>query len=375
MTDPIETALRTMLSERAGDIAEVPGAALDLDHPHHGQPAQASHRSWFLVAATIVAMLAVATAVVGIQRATRERSVAGPTNPTQPSTRPPTQPSIRSGPPISPAASQLQWSFDLETPGGYQLLDRAITPRFQTASLRLLKDPDATSCCGGLPHTVYVTVYSAGAFDSRGVTSGARFDVGAVRGYFGSRPPELANAVTRVGDKPLPTVSWQYAPDAWATVQATTPATQQPAQLRRVATAIRPDATGVLRTPVRLGYVPESLKFAQLTDDLVESSGTNLMLTRGPLGAATTTQLSVQVWPDPGPHQNLGAATTVGGRPGRLLTGDFGASVVIGRREVVLTITGPLAFRADLGRITRSMQWASNPTDPATWFDARTSLP
>jgi hypothetical protein len=375
MTDPIETALRSMLRERAGDVTEVPGAALDLDQPHHAAPAQASHRSWFLVAASIVAVLAVAAGVVGIQRATRHRSVAGPTNPVTPTSQPPTQPSTQASPPISAAARQLQWSFDLTAPSGYQLLDRSITPRFQTASLRLLKDPDATSCCGGLPHTVYVTVYSAGAFDSHGVTGGTRFDVGAVQGYLGSRPPGLANAGTRVGDQPLPTVSWQYRPDAWATVQATTPATQQPAQLRRVAAAVRPGATGVLRTPVRLGYVPESMKFAQLTDDLVEGSGANLTLTRGPLGAVTTTQLSVQVWSDPGPHQDLGAATTVGGRPGRLLTGDFGASVVIGRREVVLTITGPLAFRADLGRITASVQWASNPADPATWFDARTSLP
>ena len=38
MTDPVESALRTMLRERSGDITEVSGAALDLDHPGPGRP-------------------------------------------------------------------------------------------------------------------------------------------------------------------------------------------------------------------------------------------------------------------------------------------------------------------------------------------------
>lgn len=370
----IESALRTMLRERAGDVAEVPAAVLDLDRPRPSQPIEPSHRSWFLVAASIIAVIAVAAAVVGIQRATRHRAVAGPTTPATSTTPPPTP--TTTGPPISSSASLLQWSFTMDTPGGYQLLDRAITPRFQTASLRLLNDPNATSCCGGLPHTVFVTVYSVGAFNDRGVTQGSRFDVGTVHGYYATRPAGLVDSHTRIGTNPLPTVSWQYAPDAWATVQATTPATQQPAQLRRIATAVRPGVTGVLRTPVRIGYLPGWLKVAQQTDDLVEGYGSIVTLTRGPLGGDSTTQLDMQVWPDPGPHQDLGAALMVGGRPGHRLAGnDFGFAVVIGTHEVVVRLSGPMAFSVDMTRVASSVRWASNPADPATWFDARTSLP
>jgi hypothetical protein len=121
--------------------------------------------------------------------------------------------------------------------------------------------------------------------------------------------------------------------------------------------------------------VPAGLEVAQRTDDLVETSGTRLSLTDGALGAETTTELSVQVWPDPGPHEDLGAATTVGGRSGRLLASGDGASVVIGQREVVITLDGPRASRTELTRIAGAVQWASNPGDPTAWFDARTSVP
>src|SRR5262249_48442974 len=67
MTDPLESALRTMLHERAADITNVSFTVLDLDHPRPSRPSPASHRSWLLVAASIVTVLAVAGAVVGIR--------------------------------------------------------------------------------------------------------------------------------------------------------------------------------------------------------------------------------------------------------------------------------------------------------------------
>jgi len=371
MTDPIETALRTMLRERAADIMQVPAAVADLEHarPSREDPVRHPRRSWFLVAASIAAVIAVAAAVAGIHRVTGHRPVAAPTpsatTPNPPATRPPT---------TYGAGAILQWSFAMSPPSGYQLLDRALTPTFQTASLRLVNDPDAVGCCGSLPRTVFVTVYAAGAFDARGVTTGTRFDVGAIHGYYGVRPPGLVDSHTKIGDVALPTVSWPYAPDAWATVQAETPTTQQPDQLRRVTAAVRPTSASTLRIPLRLGHVAQGLAVSQVTDQ-AEGYGTRLDLSDGKVGADVTTDLAIQIWGDAGPHQDLAGATTVGGRPGRLIADSLGASVVIGTREVVFSYDGPHASKAELTKILNAVQWAPDPADVSTWFDAKTSLP
>ena len=144
--------------------------------------------------------------------------------------------------------------------------------------------------------------------------------------------------------------------------------------LRRVATAVQPTSTSTLRTPLRLGYLPQGLAVAQVTDG-AEGYGTQLDLADGPLGNETTTDLHIQIWGDAGPHQDLASATTVGGRPGHLVAGSLGASVVIGTREVVFSYDGPHASKADLTKILNAVRWAPGPADASAWFDARTALP
>jgi hypothetical protein len=158
-------------------------------------------------------------------------------------------------------------------------------------------------------------------------------------------------------------------------VLATTPATQQLDALHRVALAVRPTTDSILLLPLRLGYLPQTLAVAQATDDLIESYGTTLDLTDGALGQDKTTDLLIQVWSDAGPHQDLAGTTSVGGRPGRLVSGSRGASVVIGKREIVFSYDGPHASSAELTKVLNAVQRAPDPADASTWFDARTSLP
>ncbi len=373
MTD-LDQALRAMLHERASDITTVPADFSDLDSLeilNGGADSAAHHRArwWtFAAAAALVAL------VVGVTVAVRDRDTGRP-QPVAPITSHP-HPTPTPTAPRRPSGATLRWSFALAVPPGYQLMDRALTAGFQSVDLRKVDDPDAVGCCGSLPRTVFVTLYRAGAFHADGTRSGTPVDVNGQRGYYGIRPAGPWDGIVPVSHKSLPTVSWEYAPNSWAVVRATTPTTQAVKQLLLVARAVIPHRTSAIRLPLRFGYVPASLRTVQASYNLPENYGTTVAIADGALGEETTDSLNIQVWRDAGPHEGMAGAkpVTVGGRSGRQ-TPDGAVSVLVGRRDVVIGLDGPHRSAATFAKILASVHWATDPSDTSTWLDATTLVP
>jgi len=371
MTD-LDNSLRAMLRERARDISTLPAdfadlASLDVlsggaELPDHRPP-----RWW-----TFVAAAAIVAGIAGVTVAVSQRD----THHSRPATPPP-NPITSTAPQPKPQAGRiLAWSFGVDAPAAYQVMDRGLAPRFQTVALRKLADPDAVGCCGSLPRTVWITRYAAGAFDTAGVTSGKPVSVAGHRGYYAVRTAGMFDATTPISHDKFPTISWQYAPDSWMTVLAETPATQQLPQMLLIAHGIRPTNPSVLPVPLRFTYLPAGLTARQATVNLVERYGTTVEVGDGLPGDPGTTGLTIQIWSDAGPHVDLTGATpvTVGGRPGRR-SSDGAVSVSIGHRDVVIGFDGPHRSAVEFAKILASVRWAPNVGDPKTWFAGTTMAP
>lgn len=382
----LDGALRTMLRERAGDIDTVPatlaaviragssdgpGNVVALDHlrtthAHHKQPSR-----WLLVAA-VAAVLAVVGSLVIVQRFVDNRTTqpAGPSRPTSAPTAGPTTVPTRS------PAGLLRWSFQLDLPQDYRLHDRALTEHSQTVILARTGDPDAVGCCGNEPRTDYVIVYSAGEFDPTAALHGSPVTVGRHSGYLATLPPGPFDAISKVSDHALPTLAWEYARGAWAMVQATTPTTQRPEELLRVANAVRIGAWSHIPVPLGLNFLPPGMVAQQATRNETETYGTTVIFGDGPVTSEATTQLRIQIWSEKGPHQkssNLTTPVAVGGRPGTLFS-DGTVEVPLGTRSVTFDFFGPFASRAELMKILSAVYWAPVTDDPRSWFDAVTMV-
>lgn len=400
MSESLEQTLRDVLHRRAGHITSLPPGLTHLDQ--QGSDNTELHRThrhgWLLAAA---AVLVIAVAGMGVAQYLANRHPASPnsgpviadaTTPPSESTFTTTEPSTATSPVSSPTtvtathptaptglSADLYWHTGIHVPDGYQLRERAWTPDYETISLRKLDDPDAVGCCGGLPHTVFVTMYRPGAYDATGVQDGTPVQVGTSSGWFGSRRDQDFDGQTPLSNEALPTVSWQYAPQAWAVVRATTSTTQQLSQLLLVATSVRTDVSEPIRTPLRLSYLPPGLAPDRIYDDTNEIYGTTFEFSGDVTGQPTT--LVIQVWAAPGPAESsAGASTiTVDGRSGSLLdpsNGGHAAYIRLGERSVEISYDGSShTAGTDLDKILDGIRWSSDPTNPSTWFDAVTMVP
>jgi hypothetical protein len=372
MSASLETALQEMLRERASDIETLPAhlGELDRDETLSWRPdRRRDHSRWLLVAAAAV-VLAIAGSIIGIRSATEH----GPTN--TPATKP-ASPAVTTTAPAPRVLAGLQWTIGVDVPSGYQLHERAYTPHYQSISLLKLGATDSTGCCGS---QVFVTLYEPGAYDAAGVTSGQSVLVGNAKGWFGKRPSGSFDGMVPVSNDSLPTLSWQYAPNAWAIARGNAPSTQQLKQLLIIASSIHPSTSSSISTPLRLSYLPPGLNPVRIYQDLTQAYGTTFDFTDGKPGADRTTDLDVQVWSDAGPHEDLTGSTsiTAGGRSGHLLDPHgYGQSAEfpLGTHSVVIGLDGPTVTAAQFQQVLSGLQWSSDPTDPSTWFDARTMLP
>lgn len=365
----LDDALRAMLRDRAGDIRALPTELADpgaLDHlTPDDRPTHHRATRWMLVAAAAV-VLAVTGSIIAVHN-------LGSGKVTSPAATVSHTPG-----PVRPAPNGagriLQWTVGIDVPAGYQLMDRALAPTSQTVSLRKLADPDAKGCCGGsLPRTVYATVYNRGAFRSAvAAQAGTPVRVGDRPAWSATLPGGPFDSFTPISNDPLPSVAWEYAPDSWAVVQATTPATRELSRLLLVANAVRPGETSALRLPLRLGYLPAGLTARSASQNLVEVYGTTVTLADA-ADPERATSLNIQVWADNTPKEQADGAQpiTVGGRPGTLYP-DGAAQIVLGTRSIVIGLGGPRGSHEELMRVLAGVRWAPDVTDPSTWFDATT---
>jgi hypothetical protein len=260
----------------------------------------------------------------------------------------------------------------VDTPAGYRVMDRSVSPTSAGVALWMTDDPDAHGCCGGLPRDVWVLVYQRGFYDPSVARMGTPVTVDGHPGFLANLPPERFG-VGNISNDPLPGLAWEYAPDAWATVVATTPATQAEDQLLVVARSVKTRQKIAMRVPMQLSYVPPGLDHVAASEDVRQAYGLSIDLSSssGPLPRRT---LHIQVW-----RQKLTLFDTdhakriiVDGRTAYVSGGR--AMVWIGQRTIDIELGYPAAA-AQMSRILAGLRWAPDATHEAHWFDATTLLP
>jgi hypothetical protein len=286
MTD-LDTALRTMLRERGTDIDSLPAdfndlTSLDVLDRDPILDLRRSHRTGWLIAAAVIAVLAVVGATVGLRHgsgssdkkinpATHSASVVHSTPPPSPNR------------PQTPSTVDLAW-FGMRDLPGYQLGERASEPGFRQLAIKPKNDPDRPAGSnGGSSSTAYITVYNKGQFDATQVDGWPRVAVGTKSGYLGTL------AWVR-GEGDAHTLAWQYGSGEWAIVQGLTPATSSAKSLAKIARAVRPTVSIPIGLPFRLDYVP-GLPVTEVKDD--RADGYAFTLTFGDTGQRS---LEITLW-------------------------------------------------------------------------------
>ena len=248
----LEDRLRTMLRERAGDVTQVPEHVLALPavRPH------GNRRAAWLVAAAVAIVLALAAALVAVS-GSRHRS-------TPAVTKPPTKTVSPAPPTHAVRQARLAW-FGMNDVSGFEQRLRISDPGFRVLGLRARADQEAPVNCNGCAMVSdWVHVFDAAAFkaDRYGVTGWSRTSVRGKIAYLGSMRVIGSQFATKV-----PTLAWQYRPDAWAVVQGVTPMGRPTSTLRAIARAARPAEDVPIELPFRLDFVPQSLPVTEVTDD------------------------------------------------------------------------------------------------------------
>ena len=175
-------------------------------------------------------------------------------------------------------------------------------------------------------------------------------------------------------------LSWQYAPDAWATIgpdlsstNALTVATEL-----QIADAVRPGMTQVLRVPFALGTLPRGQQLEQVRSTL-GAPDTGAMVIYG--SSESDNVLSVAATPQDGVTLPPAGSTPVTAGPYNGWWGDSGF-MLPGPGYVVALNLGPSAIadptemgESDVLDAAASLTLAPSLTDRSTWFDAETALP
>jgi hypothetical protein len=256
----LESRLRAMLQERAGDITTLPERILPapsdeevLDTRRRG--AYRPRTGW-LVAAAIAAVLAVAGAVVATRG--RDRSAPPPATHTTTVPHPTPTPAPANH---APRKVKLVW-FGMQKVAGFDERIRLSGPGYRTLAVRSRNDKDLPVGCNGCEiASDYVLVFDRGAFDAGKyrVQTWSRSHVAGHTAYVGTMPWYGAK------DHVVATIAWQFGPGEWALVQGVTPLGGRTATLKRLAAAVRPTTSVPIELPFRLDYVPDA-PITQITD-------------------------------------------------------------------------------------------------------------
>ncbi|GIF76249.1 hypothetical protein [Asanoa siamensis] len=154
--------------------------------------------------------------------------------------------------------------------GGFEVTDPLrIAPTYQQA---LVRRPGGE----GAPDVGVLTVYAAGVFRPDRFRAGAPLEMNGRPGWaamvdrtivYGT--PGTRKTTTKV--IPLPALAWQYAEDAWATLESNDDDAKQglPAvSLRRIVDAFAPGGARPATAPVKAGYVPNGWTVAAVGRNL-----------------------------------------------------------------------------------------------------------
>lgn len=318
MTD-LDTALRSMLRERAQDITEVP-ARITTDLVTETRTR--NHRTGWLIAASVAAVLAVVGTTLALTRDDSHHGAPAVTHSvTHSVTPPPTTPPTT---PPTPAAhverrAALDW-FGMAALPGFTAHLRESQPGMRLLALRMNSDTGVPYGCNGCESASdYVYVYDKGAFDAaqRHVTNWSPVSINGVTGYLGS------SARVGVAGRQVRTVAWQFRPGEWAVVQGVTDAGSTETALLSVARAVRPSESVPITLPMTFGYLPD-LPLVDVTDD--RSEGYAFTMTFGDVSGRN---FGLTVWNGSGwPYYNPTGMTprSIDGLPG-YVGADQGAGV------------------------------------------------
>lgn len=366
----IDTELAELLRETFAERAGTVRTARAWAPPAPPTPRRRSHR-WITPLAAALLILAV-TAVVLVLRPSAERAPATPSpSVSSPAPSPTTERSV-----VPPAVTEsLGWRIELSVPG-YEVHERAAVPgRFDTITLHQIGDTTA-ACCGGVHNRYAVTVYVPGAFDSSVIKDGQPVRINAVPAVYGSAPAADFDGLIPLAQGSLPTLAYEDQ-GRWVLVRSMEGPDLQ--GMISVASAVKIVAPRNLRVPLRLGYLPDTLRPVRVYHDLLQRYGLTVDLADGTLGSASTTALAIQVWNETGPvngPDSVAGTISVDGRKAYLLKVDgYGLSVDIplGDRTIDTGLNGPHASEQDFQKILTGIHLAGD--DPSTWFDATTMLP
>ncbi|MEV7629910.1 serine/threonine-protein kinase [Actinoplanes sp. NPDC089786] len=122
----------------------------------------------------------------------------------------------------------------------------SVSTAYQTANVLLGDEPAGT-----------LTVYRPGAFDPAGLDGTERVTVGGRPARWDETYPTTPNNTDRM-------LAWQYADNAWATIQTVRDGQPSFDQLRSLAGGLRTGGSVVARLPFRLTYVPKGYQAVEV---------------------------------------------------------------------------------------------------------------
>lgn len=281
----LDTELRAMLRERAGDIDTLPAYFTDLESVEVLDTSR-RHTAW-LVAAAVAAVLAIVGALFAIRPGSTHRAPATTHSPSVTHTSTAPVPPPKTG--HANRKISLSW-FGMKALPGYALHARESDPGYRWLAVRNTGDIAQPEGCNGCESASdYIYVFDKGAFDAAkyGVTSWSPVRVSDTLGYIGLMPEYGASRYE------VRTVAWQYASGAWTLVQGVTPSGSSNSALLEVANAVEPTVAVPITLPFALSYVP-NLAITQVMDDRSEGYSFTMQF-----GEVMGRNMNVTIWPTP----------------------------------------------------------------------------
>lgn len=270
------------------------------------------------------------------------------------------------GPRPDPSGMSWRWLFTVDAPpAGWEVGTEFIYADHQEIVMvgPGPDGPDAAFCT--------IQVFAAGAFDTSRVGADAvPVAVDGTEGAFSS--VDLIN-------RAFPTVSWQYAPGAYALSICDQGSVDVLDDELAAASALSAQQRPFV-VPFAVGYLPAGVVLDQahagLVQDGGEVRGRGYVAGWGPTGGAT---IDLMTWPlDP---RNLDGAqmltvNTLDGPRQAAYREDRGLIVIYDDFQIWIGFgTSPSLSRDEMIRIAQNIAVAPDPLDPSTWFDAQDALP
>jgi hypothetical protein len=346
-----EVDLRECFAERADTASDGAEMLARL-----GQGRRSTPRA-LLVAASIVAVVALASWQFGIGTPSSSSDHAG------------------SGIDSRPSAALLDYGMRLDpVPPGYTIASRNLTA---TASRVVFDAARTDGTAGGTADVVEVVVYLAGAFDATSVRTGTAVSVDGVDGWYGPASGHVVNGSGVDGDAIAPSVAWEYAPGSWAVVTGTAAQFQSQAVELAIAGTVHPTSGEPVRLPFRLDHAPSGLS-ATHVGTRIDSPPVSASV-----GFGSPTAVTVDAMYVPGQPVDTaladGERRTIAGHPAAMMTlsgagSNDGHRLVIVWNDWIVDVSGVGSVTTEELITTAEGLTLADKDDPATWFPATDAL-